>query len=249
MKLKGALLDLEGVLVSNRKLQNYVIVQGFNKAGITFRLDLSKVYYLRSFPEFHEKKNFFRCLLALHKLEKIATVEEINKKMALFNAEDERVIKVAVEKYSELRRDVRNMIHMVQRLGKPDKFTLFLKKHGFKIAIVTNANRMLAKAILEKFDIYYDILVTEDETGVEKPNALPFKHAMEKLHLNPQECFVLEDSVAGIEAGRKAGCKTIGILTGNATEKQLIEKKPGFIAKDLIEVESWLEEINGEVEN
>ena len=37
-----------------------------------------------------------------------------------------------------------------------------------------------------------------------------FLHAAEKLDLKPQECIVVEDSVAGVEAARAAGMKCVG---------------------------------------
>ena len=38
-----------------------------------------------------------------------------------------------------------------------------------------------------------------------------FLRAAEMLNLNPEDCIVFEDSQAGIEAARRAGCGVIAI--------------------------------------
>ena len=43
-----------------------------------------------------------------------------------------------------------------------------------------------------------------------KPDPALFLHAAEKLSVDPRRCVVIEDSVAGIEAGIAAGMQTIG---------------------------------------
>lgn len=46
-----------------------------------------------------------------------------------------------------------------------------------------------------------------------KPDPEIFMVAMRDLGLSPRDCWVVEDSLAGIRAARAAGCFTVGITT------------------------------------
>jgi HAD superfamily hydrolase (TIGR01509 family) len=45
----------------------------------------------------------------------------------------------------------------------------------------------------------------------QKPAPDLFLHAADQLHLQPQECVVVEDAAAGIEAGQAGGFHTLGL--------------------------------------
>jgi len=38
--------------------------------------------------------------------------------------------------------------------------------------------------------------------------------AAKQLGMNPKDCYVIEDSKDGMEAGKAAGCKVIGLVPG-----------------------------------
>jgi len=51
-----------------------------------------------------------------------------------------------------------------------------------------------------------------------KPDPTIFLQAAEALHLPPENCIVIEDSLAGIEAAKRAGMKCIAVATTNPIE-------------------------------
>jgi beta-phosphoglucomutase-like phosphatase (HAD superfamily) len=53
---------------------------------------------------------------------------------------------------------------------------------------------------------------------VDRPKPLPdvYLRAAALLHVNPGNCIVFEDSPAGIEVGRAAGMRVVGVQTHSA---------------------------------
>jgi beta-phosphoglucomutase-like phosphatase (HAD superfamily) len=51
-----------------------------------------------------------------------------------------------------------------------------------------------------------------------KPDPEPYELGARKLGLETSECLVIEDSPAGIKAGKAAGCKTLAVLSSHPIE-------------------------------
>jgi sugar-phosphatase len=55
------------------------------------------------------------------------------------------------------------------------------------------------------------VLVCAEDVPAGKPDPAGYRRAAEALGLAPQECVVLEDSPAGVTAGRAAGAVVLGV--------------------------------------
>ena len=86
-----------------------------------------------------------------------------------------------------------------------------LKQRGIRIAIASNSRN--AKSIIERVGIgaFLETIVDGYDINNSKPHPEPFLLAATKLGLKPEECVVVEDAVAGIEAADAAGMKSLGI--------------------------------------
>ncbi len=82
---------------------------------------------------------------------------------------------------------------------------------GIKIALGSVSKN--AKPILERIGILaaFDAIIDGTKISKGKPDPEVFLKGAEELGIPPSECVVFEDAVAGIEAGRRAGMKTVGI--------------------------------------
>lgn len=78
----------------------------------------------------------------------------------------------------------------------------FLKEHEYKIALGTSSTKERAISILSfhGLDAYFDEIVCGYEVKRGKPYPDVFLTACERLNVLPEECLVLEDSEAGIQA-------------------------------------------------
>lgn len=81
-------------------------------------------------------------------------------------------------------------------------------------AVVTSADEKLALSRLRAGGLPLPRhLVHADLTEVGKPAPDPFLLAAERLGFAPETCLVVEDSAAGVTAGRQAGCPVLGVLS------------------------------------
>ena len=89
----------------------------------------------------------------------------------------------------------------------------YLKDKGFKTAIASSSTKDRALTILKKHNFieYFNDFVFGDEVEKGKPNPDIFLKACDKLLEKPEECLVLEDSEAGIQAAHSANVPVICI--------------------------------------
>lgn len=86
-----------------------------------------------------------------------------------------------------------------------------LKNRKIKIALGSASKN--AKPVIEKLGIaeYFDVIGDGFSVENSKPAPDIFLHVAEELNINPENCIVVEDAEAGIDAAISAGMKTIGI--------------------------------------
>ena len=94
----------------------------------------------------------------------------------------------------------------------------FLRKateRDLKTALVTNAPEENVEAILLALELgeYFDELVLSDEVGRVKPDPEPYRVALDRLGVSPEEAVAFEDSTSGISSAVGAGVPTVGIAS------------------------------------
>lgn len=91
------------------------------------------------------------------------------------------------------------------------KFILDTKKKNLKCAIASSSKN--AQLVLNRLGILkeFHIVVDGHDFRQAKPHPEIFLLAANKLRINPINCLVIEDAAVGIEAGRRAGMKTLGL--------------------------------------
>lgn len=102
-------------------------------------------------------------------------------------------------------------------------------------AIVTSGTEPLVGGWLEALSLPRpEHLVTAESVENGKPDPTCYRLGREKLGLQDaaKQILVLEDSPAGIKAGKDAGCKVIGLVTSHTVE-QVVGANPDWVVKDL----------------
>ncbi len=84
---------------------------------------------------------------------------------------------------------------------------------GWALAVVTNATRLNAEAMLEAIGLTeaFQTVVCGDECARGKPDPAPYLEAMRQLGATPETCIAFEDSPSGVRAAAASGAFTIGI--------------------------------------
>jgi beta-phosphoglucomutase len=88
-----------------------------------------------------------------------------------------------------------------------------LKSNGFSLAIGTSAPMENLSLILNNTPLngYFDAYVTSEDVSSGKPAPDTFLKAAEKLAVLSNDCVVVEDAVAGVQAARAAGMKVVAV--------------------------------------
>lgn len=94
-------------------------------------------------------------------------------------------------------------------------FIDYLKSNGYKIGLVTSSSDIKMKRALKllKMDRTFDTEVTSSRITEGKPNPMCYLLAAKDLKSDPKECIVFEDSFHGIQSGKSAGMKVVGLST------------------------------------
>ena len=80
--------------------------------------------------------------------------------------------------------------------------------------VVTSGTRRLASARLRLAGVPTpEVLVAADDASYGKPHPEPYLKGAERLGLKPEECLVIEDAPAGIQAAHAAGMKVVGFAS------------------------------------
>jgi beta-phosphoglucomutase family hydrolase len=97
-----------------------------------------------------------------------------------------------------------------------------LSKKGISVALATTTLRKEAEHILSCTGLqkYFTHRVTGDDVTHKKPAPDPFLKAARLLHTPANQCWAIEDSLAGIESAHRAGCRVLAI-TSSLSAKQL----------------------------
>ncbi|CCZ10049.1 HAD family hydrolase [Culturomica massiliensis] len=102
------------------------------------------------------------------------------------------------------------------------EFILGLKEQGVKLAIVTSSNDLKMQNVYRlhpEVKKVFDVIITADKITRSKPDPECYLLAARELGMKKEECVVFEDSFSGLEAGRRAEMKVVGLATSNPAEK------------------------------
>ena len=103
------------------------------------------------------------------------------------------------------------------------------KKTGIPMGLVTSSDDKKIEYVFSLLPIrnYFNTIVSSDRITKGKPDPMCYLSAAQDLGITPENCYVFEDSFNGIQSGKNAGMKVIGLSTYNTAES---------ISKDCIKV-------------
>ncbi|MCG2720615.1 MAG: HAD-IA family hydrolase [Thermodesulfovibrionales bacterium] len=99
------------------------------------------------------------------------------------------------------------------------------KLYAYRKVVISNKRENLSVQLLDTLRLlkYFDLVVGSDTTAEKKPSAVPLLHVLEKLHSLPEEALMVGDSKFDIEAGKRAGVKTLAVVYGYGEKQHLLE--------------------------
>lgn len=122
------------------------------------------------------------------------------------------------------------------------EFLTALRQSGFKTAIVTSSDSAKMNFLWQqqpKLADYFDVIINGSMVENSKPHPEGYLKAAKECGCNIKDCYVFEDSLQGLEAGRRSGAKVIALSTTNSADKLIgkadviIPSFKGFYVADL----------------
>lgn len=85
----------------------------------------------------------------------------------------------------------------------------YLKERGLLTALATGSTWDVVEDEVEKLNMLhpFDVVTTGEEVAMQKPEPDIYTLTAQKLGVEPENCLVIEDSEAGVEAATAAGCR------------------------------------------
>ena len=98
----------------------------------------------------------------------------------------------------------------------------------YRKALVTNKREDLSTRTLKEtgLDPYFELVVGSETAPERKPSPVPIFYALEKLGLRPENAVIVGDSTYDVEAGRKAGIRTVAVTYGYRPVELLKDADP-----------------------
>ncbi|MEJ5252531.1 MAG: HAD family hydrolase [Chthonomonadetes bacterium] len=111
-----------------------------------------------------------------------------------------------------------------------------LKATEVRIGIITRNDRQVSLRTLEQLQIPYDLLVSRDDVQKVKPHPEHVLVALQEWQIAPERCVVVGDYWMDVEAGRCAGCRTVGIWRRDVPINPFRNHPPDVLVRELREL-------------
>lgn len=117
------------------------------------------------------------------------------------------------------------------------------RNEGMKLAVVTSsrngAHILQAAGLLERFDVRLDGTDISKLGLRGKPEPDMFVEAARRLNVIPAQAMVLEDSLAGVQAGRNGGFRLVVGVARNRPHQDLLDAGADLVVNDVRELQDW----------
>jgi beta-phosphoglucomutase family hydrolase len=191
-KLEAVLWDLDGVIADTGIYHYRAWVDVFGNMGKTF----TEEHFMMHFGQRHDT--------IIHSVLGEVSQEE-------FDA----ITEEKQENYRQrVARNIKPMpgaIELIKSLGK----------NGIRTAIASSAPPENVDIIIKGLGIdnCFDAYARGTEVAEGKPSPLVFLLAAEKLGVDPADCVVIEDAIAGVAAAKRAGMKCVAVTNSHPKDK------------------------------
>jgi len=120
-------------------------------------------------------------------------------------------------------------------------------KNKVKTALATMGNKRVIDKLLAEKGVrkYFNVVLTFEEVKKPKPNPEIFLKCAMRLKCQPKKCLVLEDSIFGVIAAKKANMKCIAVPSGAYSKEELKKEEPDLIVNSINEKQKILDFILG----
>ena len=112
-----------------------------------------------------------------------------------------------------------------------------LKTHGIKVGIITRNCEQAVRETFPDIERLCDAFIPRDAVSHVKPHPLHLQLAMKRMGITSVDrCLMVGDHPLDVEAGRRVGMKTAGVLTGRTKKQQFLDAGADIVLQDATQV-------------
>lgn len=119
-----------------------------------------------------------------------------------------------------------------------------LKGMDLAIGIMTRNCRAAVKKVFRELDDYIDTLVTREDTLLVKPDPSHPKAVLERFGVRPPDAVLVGDHPTDMMAGRAAGMRSVGVLSGRSSKEDLERAGADYVIGDIRGLPGVVRELN-----
>ena len=111
-----------------------------------------------------------------------------------------------------------------------------LRDKGLKVGIVTRNCEEAVRKVVPDIEAFCDVFVPRDLIKRVKPHPEQLTSVLKALHVTGGETVMVGDHTIDIQAGKRVGMRTIGVLTGRVKKEEFEKAGADYVLKDASEV-------------
>src|SRR6478672_7097574 len=114
------------------------------------------------------------------------------------------------------------------------------------LAVATSSVSASARPLLDRTGIrsFFSVVITGDEVERGKPAPDIYLRAADELGISPEACLVVEDSLAGMAAGKTANMRVAAIPDRRFVDPREYEKEADYVLGSLSEIPALIRRVN-----
>jgi phosphoglycolate phosphatase len=116
-----------------------------------------------------------------------------------------------------------------------------LRKKKMRVGIITRNCEDAVRKVFPNINEFCDVFVSRNLVKRVKPHPDHLTYVMESLKTSGEESVMVGDHIIDIQAGKRVGMKTIGVLTGRTKKEEFAEAGADYVLGDVTEIRGLLE--------
>lgn len=111
-----------------------------------------------------------------------------------------------------------------------------LREKGIKIGIVTRNCDDAIRKVFPDIDLFCDVFISRDSINKVKPHPDHLASVMKSLKVSGSEALMVGDHPTDIQAGKRAGMETMGVLTGRTKREGFEKAQADYVLNSVMEI-------------
>jgi phosphoglycolate phosphatase len=118
----------------------------------------------------------------------------------------------------------------------------WLREQGIKVGIITRNCEDAVRKVFAEIDDFCNIFVSRNSVKKVKPHPDHLTHVMKSLKISGEEGVMVGDHIIDIQAGKRVGMKTMGVLTGRTKKEEFEKAGADYVLTSVSEIYKIVEE-------